>query len=301
MLLLEIVYNIIIPILIIIGLGVWVDRRFSPNPRGLTTSAFYVFVPALVIDGLAHTDMQSGEVGLILGVEIGLSLILALIGWVLARVLGYDRQLESAFMLSVAFINGGNYGIAVNQFAFGDAGMQRAVIFFIGTAITGYTVGVFLASRGAASVGRSLLNVLLVPLPYAVVVGLAINLKYTTLPLPLDRAIALLSQAAVPVMLFNLGMQLSRSTFKGKVKPILLATIIRLALSPLIALPLLALAGLSGLSWQVTLVQAGMPTAVSTTILAAEFGSDIEFISAVVLISTLVSVITLTILLALIM
>jgi predicted permease len=179
--------------------------------------------------------------------------------------------------------------------------MQRAVIFFIGTAITGYTVGVFLASRGTASVGQSLLNTLLVPLPYAVVVGLAINLKYTTLPLPLDRAIALLSQAAVPVMLFNLGLQLSRSTFKGKVKPILLATIIRLAISPLIALPLLALSGLSGLSWQVTLVQAGMPTAVSTTILAAEFGSDIEFISAVVLISTLASVITLTILLALVM
>jgi predicted permease len=298
---LAILYNVIIPILLIVGLGVLVERLFRPNPRALSTAAFYVFVPALVLSGLAHTDVQSGEIGLILLLEIGLSLILAVVGWIVARSMQYDRQLESAFMLTVAFINAGNYGLAVNEFAFGEAGLQRALIFFIGTGITGNTLGVFLASRGTASIRRSLLNVLLVPLPYAMLIGLAINLGYASLPVPLDRAITLLGQAAVPVMLFTLGLQLSRTSFKGKLKPILLATMTRLILSPLIALPLVLLFGLSGLSRQTTLVQAAMPTAVTTTILAAEFGSDIEFTSAVVLISTLVSVVTLTIILTLVM
>jgi hypothetical protein len=298
---LEIIYNVIGPILIVVGLGVLVDRRFRPDPRALSTAAFYVFVPALVVDGLTHTDVQSGEVGLILLAEIGLTLILALLGWGVARLSGYERQLESAFMLAVAFINAGNYGLAVNEFAFGEAGLQRAVIFFIGTGITGNTLGVFLASRGTASIRQSLLNTLIVPLPYATLVGLAINLGYTTLPAPLDRALTLLGQAAVPVMLFNLGLQLSRTSFKGKIKPLLLATLIRLVISPLLAWPMISLMGLSGLSRQVTLIQAAMPTAVSTTILAAEFGGDTEFSSAVVLISTLASVVTLTILLAVLM
>lgn len=301
MLPLEILYSVIIPILIIVGLGVLIERRFKPNPRALSTAAFYVFVPSLVLSGLAHTDVQSGEIGLILLLEIGLSLILAVVGWIVARSMQYDRQLESAFMLTVAFINAGNYGLAVNEFAFGETGLQRALIFFIGTGITGNTLGVFLASRGTASIRRSLLNVLLVPLPYAMLIGLAINLGYASLPVPLDRAITLLGQAAVPVMLLTLGLQLSRTSFKGKIKPILLATATRLILSPLLALPLVLLFGLSGLSRQVTLVQAAMPTAVTTTILAAEFGSDIEFTSAVVLISTLVSVVTLTVVLTLVM
>ena len=55
-------------------------------------------------------------------------------------------------MLTVIFINGGNYGLAVADFAFGAGGLQRGVIFFIATAITGNTIGIFLISRGSASV-----------------------------------------------------------------------------------------------------------------------------------------------------
>ena len=126
-----------------------------------------------------------------------LSLLLALVGWGLARLFRFDQKLESAFMLTIAFINAGNYGLALNELAFGVEGLQRAIIFFIGTAITGSTLGVFLASRGTASVSRSLLNILLVPLPYATILGLMINLGYVILPLPVDRAIALLSSASV--------------------------------------------------------------------------------------------------------
>jgi len=301
LLLLNIAYNIIIPVLLIIGLGVFLERLFSLSPKALSSVAFYLLVPALVTNGLAHSSLQIDEIGLILLLEILLSLILALFGWGVARVFRLDQKLESAFMLTIAFINAGNYGLAVNELAFGVEGLQRAIIFFIGTGITGSTLGVFLASRGTASISRSLLNILLVPSPYATILGLTINLGYVTLPLPVDRAIALLSNAAVPVMLVTLGLQLSRTSLKGKLKPILLATTTRLAISPLLALPLTILMGLTGLTQQVILTQSGMPTAVTSTILATEFHGEAGFTSAVVLISTLASVVTLTILLTILM
>jgi hypothetical protein len=58
---------------------------------------------------------------------------------------------------------------------------------------------------------------------------------------------------------------------------------------------------LSGVTRQVAIIQASMPTAVLTSVLAAEFGADAEFTAAVVLVSTLTSIVTLTILLWLVM
>ena len=301
LLVLSVAYNIILPILLIVSLGVAFGRHFKYSPRVLSGAAFYVFVPALIADGLAKSSLQSGEIGLIFSLQIALSLILILVGWFFARILGYDRRLASAFMLTVLYINAGNYGLALSDFAFGPAGVQRALIFFIGTSVTGNTVGVFLASRSTASAWRAMLNMFMVPLPYATLLGLSINFGYIVLPVPVARTITLLGQAAVPVMLITLGIQLSKTSMIGRLKPILWASSIRLILGPLIALPLIILAGLTGLSAQVFLVMAGMPTAVTTTILATEFGSDAEFTSAVVLTTTVASVITLSVLLTLVL
>jgi hypothetical protein len=169
------------------------------------------------------------------------------------------------------------------------------------TAVEANTLGVYLASRGTASVRRSLHNVLTVPLPYATALGLILNVGHVTLPLPLNRAITLLSQATVPCMLVILGLQLSRTSVKGRLGPILLATVTRLAIAPLVAFPLAALLGLSGVARQVSIIEASMPSAVMSGVLATEFGSDAEFTTAVVLVSTLASIVTLSILLSLVL
>jgi len=300
-LLLSVVYNIIGPILLIVALAILIERCFAPNPRTLSTLVFYLFSPALVMSGLAHSDAQVGEIGQIGVMAAAVSLSMALLGWGAARLFQFEGKLESGFMLAVMLINAGNYGIPLNEFAFGAAGLQRAIVFFVGTALIGNTLGVFFASRSTASMWRSVVNVLTVPLPYATILGLVINLGYVSLPTPVDRAITLLGQAAVPAMLVILGLQLSRTSLKGKMKPIVLATLTRLVIAPLIAFVLATWLGLSGVTRQVAIVQASMPTAVTSTILATQFESDVEFVSAVVLVSSLASVITLSILLALIM
>lgn len=298
---LNIIYSIIAPIFIIVGLAVWLGYRFSPDPRVLSRVIFYLFSPFLVVNSIAKSDLHADEIGLIALMIVLFYALMAGISWFLARLFHFDRRLESAFMLSVVVINAGNYGLPLSEFAFGQAGLQRAVVFFVITAILANTLGVFLASRGTASVGRSLLNMLTVPLPYATALGLTINLGYITLPLPLERAITLLSQAAVPCMLVVLGLQLARVSVKGRWKPIFLATTARLVIAPLIAFPLVVCLGITGVTGQVVLVQASLPTAVISSILAAEFGADADFTAAVVFVSTLTSIVTLTILLWLVM
>lgn len=294
----SIAYNIIVPIFLIVGLAVLIDRRFAPDPRVFSRVVVYLFSPALVFSGIAGSDLQAEEIGLIAATAALSTLLVALVGWGLARLLRFNRRLESAFMLSVVLVNAGNYGLPLNEFAFGPAGLQRAIVFFVVTAVTANTAGVYLASRGTASVRRSLFNVLTVPLPYATVLGLILNVRDVTLPLPIERVVTLLGQAAVPCMLVILGLQLSRTAVKGRLGPILLATGVRLVIAPLIAFPTATLLGLSGLTWQVSVIEASMPTAVMGGVLATEFGSDAEFTTAVILVSTLLSMVTLSILLA---
>lgn len=298
---LSIVYNIIGPIFLLVGLAILIDRRFAPDPRALSRIVVYLFSPFLILDGIARSDLQTEEIGLIVAMATLSTLLITVVGWGLARLFRFDPKLESAFVLSVALINAGNYGLPLNEFAFGRAGLQRAVIFYIVTAVEANTLGVYLASRGTASVRRSLHNVLTVPLPYATALGLILNVGHVTLPLPLNRAITLLSQATVPCMLVILGLQLSRTSVKGRLGPILLATVTRLAIAPLVAFPLAALLGLSGVARQVSIIEASMPSAVMSGVLATEFGSDAEFTTAVVLVSTLASIVTLSILLSLVL
>jgi len=298
---LSVAINVLGPIFLIIGLAVLLDRTLAPDPRAFSRAVVYLFSPCLVFSGIARSDLKADELGLIVAVAALSSLLMALVGWGLARLCRFDRKLESAFMLSVVLINAGNYGLPLNEFAFGQAGLQRAIVFYVVTAVTASTLGVYLASRGAASARRSLLNVLMVPLPYATVLGFVVNMRGISIPIPLDRAVTLLGQAAVPCMLLILGLQLSRTSVKNRLGPVLLATATRLVIAPLIAFGVVHLLGLSGLARQVSIVQASMPTAVMGSVLATEFGSDAEFTTSVVLVSTLASVVTLSVLLTLLM
>lgn len=300
----EIAYNIIAPIFLVVGAAVLLDRWLHIDPRPLSQIVIYLFTPFLVLDGIAKSSLTGAETGQIIGVALGISALMALAGWTVARAAGLDRRLIAVFVLSVTLINAGNYGIPLNHFAFGAEGEARAMIFFVVTVAFSNTFGVFLASSGTVSTRRALRNMLSVPLPYAVIVGFALNGLDLTLPTPVARATTVLAQASVPAMLTVLGFQLSRASLRVRdLRPVLLAVGMRLALAPVIALPLVALLDMSGVGRQVALVQSAMPTAVVGGVLATEFGGpeDAEFITSVILISTLLSTVSLSVLLSLVM
>jgi predicted permease len=103
-------------------------------------------------------------------------------------------------------------------------------------------------------------------------------------------------------MLVVLGIQLSRAKMsRERLKPMLLASSMRLVVSPLLILVPIAVFGMTGLTRQVALVEAAMPTAVLGGVLATEFGSDYEFVTGTILISTLFSILTLSLLLSWVM
>ncbi|MCS6836949.1 MAG: AEC family transporter [Anaerolineae bacterium] len=297
----SILLNVISPIFILIGLAYVVGKRLAPDPRALSVFLIYVFVPALSFNGLRNADLRGGAILGFVAVAVGLVLMMILIGLAIGAWLGGTPQRRGALVMTLFMVNGANYGTPVNTFAYGTVGGELAVLYYVVNSILSNFLGVFFASRGG-SVGQAIRNALSVPVGYAALLGGAVNLLSVEMPLFLSRGIDIMAQAAIPCMLALLGLQLSHMTLNRRgLGLVLLVSGVRLIGGALAALPLCALFGLQGVAFQVAMTQSAMPTAVMTNALATEFGSDVEFTSAVTLISTLLSVVTLSVLIALLL
>jgi len=296
-----ILYNNIVPVFIAIGLGYILERRLQIEIKSVSRTIFYALTPCLVFSSLVKSTISGGEFWRIASFEILITLVVALVAWGVARALRFDRAMESAFLLATIFVNAGNYGLSVNQLAFGDEALARAIIYFVVSSLLINTTGVYLASRGKARAGEALLNVFKVPIVYAVL--LAVFVKLMNLDVtgsPVFKTVETVGQGAIPLMLLLLGMQLAKTRVAQGMKTAGLAAFIRLAVAPIIAFSLAKLLGLTGPTLQACIVEASMPTAVTTAVLAIEFDARPEFVTSVIFLSTLASPITLTLIIALV-
>jgi predicted permease len=299
--LLNVLWKVILPVFIIIALGYLLERCLSLNVRPISQVTFYALAPCLVFSSTATSAVSGADMGKIISFALLTTLVMGLVSWALTKALQFSQAVESAFLLTTLFVNAGDYGLSVNLFAFGQAGLERAVIFFTVSSLLMNSVGVYLASRGRACGLDALRNVFKVPVVYGVLAGFVVNLAAVTVPEPVTRATDLLARASVPFMLLLAGIQLARTSLSGKLRIMGLAAFVRLVVAPAVAFVLAAALGLTGVTRQACIAQASMPTAVTTTILATEFEAEPQFVAGVVFISTLASVITLTLLLALAM
>lgn len=209
-----------------------------------------------------------------------------------------DRATLSSFLLVVMFSNSGNYALPVVLFAFGREALGHASVFFVTSATLVYTVGVFVAASGGRSVRGALRGVVRVPAMYAVIAAGVIMLTRMELPLAVIRPIAMLSNAAIPIMLLVMGMQLERAAMPKHPAAVAIAVALTLVLGPIVGMGLSALLGLSGPARQAAIVLASMPAAVVTTVLALEFDLDPSFTTRAVFVSTLLSPFSLVLIIA---
>ncbi len=290
---LTILLTTIAPIVLVAGLGALLNKWKRIETNGLSTIVVYIGSPALAFHSIATSAIDADELSELVLFAILCVVIVTAIGWLITLGFGMDRLTSSAFVLSVALINGINYGVPLNEFAFGQAGLARAIIVGVIFALYSFSVGVFLASWGKASARQAFLNMLKIPLPYAAILGLVVNLTQTPVPSLVLRFAQILGGLAIPLMLLLLGIQISQASLQGQWRIMFGASFARLVGGAAIGLLLVFWLGLEGVNSQVAIVQAAMPTAVTAGVLALEFNSDAKLVSGIIMLSTLLSLLTL--------
>lgn len=277
----------IVPVWSIVLIGFIASRTLPLENQTLAQLTLYVLAPALIVDSLYRTSVSlNNAIRLLAGLYIT-SLVLYLIVWSGSKIFSFPADLQQSLVATTLFPNNGNMGIPVVTFALGTMGLERGLIYTIGSSILLFGFGPALLKGEGIATG---LNITVkTPLLWATIAGLGLRLlPIEQLPLNIDRSIELLGKASIPVALIILGIQLANTRFEIGVTETF-AAMMRLLVAPTIAGIVGYGLSLETLDWQVLVLQSGMPTAVNAYVLTTEFGGDSPWVARTILISTVMS------------
>ena len=285
----------ILPIGLIILIGYIAGKTLNLDYQTLSQLTIYILVPALIASSLYRNTLSlHSAAGLVTGFILT-TLALYVVVSLLSQSLNLALSVRTSLLATTLFGNVGNLGLPLISFTLGTAGLERAIIYLISATILMAGIGPTLLQ--AKGIRANIALTLKLPLFWAMLSGLLLQLLNIQLPFRVDEGIAMLGNAAIPVSLVTLGMQLSQNQLViGWYE--LMAAGLRLIVSPLIAFGIGSSLQLSGLELQVLVIQSAMPTAINTLILVSEFGGEPPRVARSIISSTLLSLGTLPILLA---
>jgi malate permease and related proteins len=293
----DILLDVVVPAFIVVGVGIVLGRAFRLDAGPLNRVALYGAVPSLVFVSLSTSDVAFDDVGLLLAANtlflLGMAGVASAAAWLMPAAA--RRGLVATSM----FGNAANIMLPVTLFAFGDAGLQRALILYVFSAVVLFTLGpLVLGGRAGGSRRRFLVVVLRLPVLWAALLGVGVNLAGWTVPVGLERGVGLLGDAAIPLVLVLLGLQIERTGVRLPSGVNVVGAFLKLAVGPLVGYASAWLLGVRGLDLAVLTLLAAMPPAVNIFMLALEFGADADEVARTVIVSTLASVVSLTLVLA---
>ena len=143
--------EVLLPVVVVVTLGYLIRRSYPIDARSLNRVSLYVLTPCFVFVTLLRTDVAGADATRLTLQMILVMVVTTLCAFVAAipfRLSGHQR---SGFLLTSTFMNSGNYGLSVSRFAFGEIGVQYAVIGYLTQAILAQTLAVYLASAGRAT------------------------------------------------------------------------------------------------------------------------------------------------------
>ncbi len=286
--------NNLLPILLIATSGYILGKFLTVDPRTIGRIAFYIFSPLLIFDLMVTSQLDIKQAASTIAYTAAVIAVMGILAFILGKIFKLERPQLLAAILTVAFGNTGNYGLPLIKFAFGDEALAVASIFFVTTTILFNVIGVVIASLGHTDLKSAILGVFKLPIVYAVLLALLVNATRFQLPLSLARTIEIAASGSVPLMIVLLGLELTRIQWSHSFRAVSVGVLTKLILGPIVGLVLADLFGMHGHTRQANVLDAGMPAAVATTVLATEYQLEPSLVTAIVFIGTILSPLTLT-------
>jgi predicted permease len=273
----------VIPVFLLVAAGFLFAHWKKISLTSVTEIIVYLGTPSLVFGSLASKPLQPADIAVLFA---GLLIIFAAVGLLIRLYFFCFRFRSRGFALPTLFMNAGNMGIPLALFAFGQAGFQRATLMFVMITFLQYSLGIYILNGHS-----NWTEIFRLPLIYAAVAGLCVNLAQIEIPELLLQPVTMLGQATIPIMLISLGYRLHQveSLQWGHALGGALLRIVGGFVSANIAAHLI---GAEGVNRQVLLLYGSLPAAVVNFILTEKYRQDPGLAASIVVLSTLISVVT---------
>ena len=281
--------SIVAPVFVCAAIGfAWAKRGMPFDDAVIATLVYNVGAPCLILATFAKVELGAAALGEIAAASLAAYLGFAAVGYAVLRA---ARLGAASYLPALTFPLTGGMGLPVCLFAFGDEGLAFALVFFAVGAVGSSAVG-----AGTVSLGR----IARMPVFYAAVLAIGLEVARIDLPRWAFNTADLLGGIAIPAQLVALGLALSRLRVSRFARSAALA-MLRLAAGGLVGWAVAAGFGLGPVAAAAVVVQSAMPVAVSGYLFARIHGREPEELAGMALISTLASFATLPLLLALLL
>ncbi len=296
----EILYTIV-PIFVVILVG-WGSRTrgFLPEPflGPANRLVYHLAIPAMIFRAISGSALRDHFDGGVLFITLGTMAVAFGVAWALGTVGRLEHRSFGTFVQSAFHGNLGYIGLAVAFYYLGEDGVVQAGIIagfmmilqnFLAVVVLSVNGG---TSRGADPPGRIILKILGNPVILAALAGILFSLSGMTLPLVVDRSLAIVSGMALPLALLIIGATLSFELILSRLKAVLSSAGIKLLVLPGLGWALYRLFGIPAQAYLPGLILLASPSATVVYILAREMGGDPDLAVAAISGSTLLSAAT---------
>ncbi|MBR2692488.1 MAG: AEC family transporter [Aquamicrobium sp.] len=300
------VIGLVLPFFGLIFLGFLVARLTRQPLEALgwmNTFIVYVALPALFFQLLAKTPFEKlTEWNFILGSVFSTYVVFSLM-FAASVFLSRGEIAQSTIKaLAAAYGNIGYMGPGLALLAFGEqAAVPVALIFCFENIIHFAVAPMMMALSGGEKrpVPELILDVIrkivLHPFIIATAIGVAAAYFQFRPPMPVERLLVYLSNAAAPCALFAMGVTLALRPLNRVPAEMLPIALLKLIVHPLLCYVVLSAVGNFSPTWLFSAVLlAALPTATNVFVIAQQYGVWVQRASASVLITTCLSVFTVT-------
>lgn len=293
----DILLNVTLPIVALVGLGFGAQRRLKLDVPSLNRLIVFVLMPAFLVHFLSVANQPISELWPTIYFTAIQFVALMLMGWFAAKLFRLPDEFAPILAMATVYANVGNYGIPLVKLAYPESFiLHQSVITSMMTMLI-VTVGVWmLAPKRAESGVLARLKVAFeTPVVPAILLGLALRAAEVRLPTIVATPLELIGSTFPALALFALGAQLA-DTGRGELKagPMSLVLVLKLLLAPALTWVLALAMGIPKDLTELYVVAAATPVGVLLALFCAEFNRQPHFVSGAVLISTLLSPLVVT-------
>ncbi|MDO7785749.1 AEC family transporter [Desulforamulus aquiferis] len=279
-----------------------VQKKYHLDVKILTRLLFTIYMPVFVFVQMYQIDISVEILKETLIFLVLLHILLYLLTKLYIKVKGIEKEKAAAIINSVLYYNCGNYGIPLIMLVFpgNSLAFSIQIIVIVFQTILPFTHGIITINAGKKPLKEICLDLAKLPFLYAIPLGYLFQYLNIKIPNPILIPLNYVYDGFIAIALLTLGFQLANISWRFSFNKVLITNILRLIISPIIALFIVTLFGITGVTAQVLIISSAVPTALNVVLLAIEYDNEPEFASQVVLSTTILSVITMTLVIVLV-
>ncbi len=303
-----IVLNSLFPIFVLLLFGQFLRRRGLTDTSFLKTAdrlIYYFFFPIMLFWKIGGAAFAEGIDWKFCFAVLAALVTIFLLSTLLLRLFAVTAFKSGSFSQGCYRFN--TYiGVAVILNSLGAEGIQ-----YYGLAISLaiplvnlYSVSTLIWFSGEAIGPKGRLRIVVRalvsnPLILGCLAGIVYSQLVGSFPEFIDNSLSLTSMVALPLALLSIGGTLSFAGLRGNLGLALLAALVKLAALPLAGYLFLHLFQVEGIAFKVAMLFFALPASTAIYVLSSQLHSDTELASAIVVVSTVLSFLSLSLVLLL--